>query len=70
MKGILLNDNQIRWFKEMLDANYGDTDTMDRILGALEILIFQPQEEWVHAMNITNPSVLTFADDIAHKKGE
>lgn len=73
MKGIIIDSRQISWFREMLNGSYqGDieNDAKSRILGALELLLNQPQEEWVHAMNITNPSVLTFADDIAHEKGE
>ena len=70
MKGILLEEDQILWLKDMIERSYEDEDATSRVLGALEVLIYRPQEEWVHAMNITSPSTLTFVDDIAHEKGE
>lgn len=72
MKGILINSRQIEYFKVMLKKGYDDGDfgSRHKALGALELLLNQPQEEWVHAMNITSPSTLTFVDDIAHEKGE
>ena len=70
MKGILLEEDQILWLKDMIERSYEDEDAKSRVLGALEVLIYRPQEEWVVAMNFTNPSTLTFVDDIAHDKGE
>ncbi len=52
MKGILLTVDQIEWFQDMLVASCNDEEVKDRILGALEILTRQPQEEWVHALNV------------------
>lgn len=76
MKGIIIDSRQISWFREMLNGSYqGDigNDAKSRILGALEYAISQPQEEWVPALNIgptLDSNTFTFADDIAHKKGE
>lgn len=52
MKGILLTADQIEWFQDMLTESFNDEEVKDRILGALEILTRQPQEEWVHALNV------------------
>lgn len=52
MKGILLKEDQIKWFQEMLVESYDNEEVQYRILGALEILIRQPQEEWVVALNV------------------
>lgn len=52
MKGILLTEDQNKWFQEMLVESYDNEKVKDRILGALEILTRQPQEEWVHALNV------------------
>ena len=80
MKGVLVNSEQIKWFKSMFECSFGadNDDVRQRIIGALEMVIFQPQEEWVHAMNITNNMVLTgddkwkpiFSEEIDHKKGD
>lgn len=52
MKGILLTTDQIEWFQEMLVESFENEEIQNRILGALEILGRQPQEEWVHALNV------------------
>ena len=84
MKGILINSEQIKWFKSMFDCSYGtdNDDIRQRIIGALEMVIFQPQEEWVHALTYSAYSVpcvsLTddetrkpiFPEEIDHKKGD
>lgn len=51
MKGILLTEDQIKWFHEMLVESYDDEEVQHRILGALEILGRQPLETWVVALN-------------------
>lgn len=81
MKGVLVNSEQIKWFKSMFECSFGadNDDVRQRIIGALEMVIFQPQEEWVHALTISNPCVsLTsdekwkpiFSEEIDHKKGD
>ena len=79
MKGILINSEQIKWFKSMFDCSFGtdNDDIRQRIIGALEMVIFQPQEEWVPALNIIPKGDLEigkgwkpiFSDKIDHKKG-
>ena len=75
MKGILINSRQIEYFKVMLKKGYDDGDfgSRHKALGALELLLNQPQEEWVPALNIgpkLDGNTFTFADDIAHEKEE
>ena len=52
MKGILLKEDQIKWFQEMLVESYDNEEVQYRILGALEILMRQPLETWVVALNV------------------
>lgn len=56
MKGILLKEDQTNWFQEMLVESYDNEEVQYRILGALEILMRQPQEEWVHALKVEKGS--------------
>lgn len=51
MKGILLTEDQVKWFQEMLVESYDNEEVQYRILGALEILMRQPLETWVVALN-------------------
>lgn len=52
MKGILLTEDQNKWFQEMLVESYDNEEVQYRILGALEILGRQPIKEWVPALNV------------------
>ena len=46
MKGILISSEQIEWFIDMLCNSYGKEDVKDRILGALERILTEEQENY------------------------
>ena len=73
MKGILINSEQIEWFIDMLCNSYGKEDVKDRILGALEMILTEEQENYCFdfVLTDTDPNEKwkpTYADDIAHNK--
>lgn len=75
MKGILISSEQIEWFIDMLCNSYGKDDVKDRILGALEMVLTEEQENYCFdfVSTDTEPNEKwkpTYADDIAHKKGD
>ena len=74
MKGILISSEQIEWFIDMLCNSYGKDDVKDRILGALEMILTEEQENYCFDFVLnTEPNEKwkpTYADDIAHKKGD
>lgn len=74
MKGILISSEQVQWFMSLLEESYGDKNSENRyrILGAFEMLIFQPQEDYVIALNAIPKDKWKpiFSEEIKHKKGE
>jgi len=75
MKGILISSEQIEWFIDMLCNSYGKEDVKDRILGALEMLLTEEQENYCFdfVSTDTEPNEKwkpIYAEEIAHKKGD
>ena len=75
MKGILINSEQIEWFIDMLCNSYGKEDVKDRILGALEMVLTEEQENYCFdfVLTDTDPNEKwkpIYAEEIAHKKGD
>ena len=72
MKGILINSEQIEWFIDMLCNSYGKDDVKDRILGALEMLLTEEQENYCFDFVLnTEPNEEwkpIYAEEIAHKR--
>lgn len=72
MKGILINSEQIEWFIDMLCNSYGKDDVKDRILGALEMLLTEEQENYCFDFVLnTEPKEKwkpIYAEEIAHKR--
>ena len=54
MKGILISSEQIEWFIDMLCNSYGKEDVKDRILGALEMVLTEEQENYCFDFVLTD----------------
>ncbi len=73
MKGILISSEQIEWFIDMLCNSYDKDDVKDRILGALEMVLSQEQENYRFDFVTTDTEPNKewrpiYAEEIAHKK--